>query len=154
MASVNGRLRPQASVSTFPRTATTGAIVSSLLRISGPPTSPAWRIRSEPRSARTASSRSSPCVSDINPRIFISLFKFFRGKQKRISSLPKLHFREIASPLPNTLTISSAFTRARSTCRPQCRCGPVTRPVAPTFPKTVPATTSSPTFASISEKWQ
>lgn len=152
MVSVKGNLRPHASVSTFPRTATTGAMSLRRVRISGPPTSPAWRIRSEPRNARTASSRSSPCVSDIKPRIFISLFKFFRGKQKRISSVLKLHFREIASPLPNTLTISSAFTRARSTCRPQCKCGPVTRPVAPTFPKTVPATTSSPTLASISEK--
>src|SRR5580692_238079 len=46
-------------------------------------------------------------------------------------------------------TISIALTRARSTSSPQCKWGPVTRPVAPTLPITSPTFTSSPTFASI-----
>ena len=33
----------------------------------GAPTSPAWIIRSAPSSARTASGRSKPCVSEIKP---------------------------------------------------------------------------------------
>lgn len=52
----------------------------------------------------------------------------------------------------NNLTRSSGFTRARSTVNPQCRCGPVTRPVAPTFPSTAPVSTLSPAFTSISER--
>src|SRR6267378_3701356 len=53
---------------------------------------------------------------------------------------------------PNNLTSCSGFTRALSTVSPQCRCGPVTRPVAPTFPSTAPASNSSPTFTSISDR--
>lgn len=37
--------------------------------------------------------------------------------------------------LPRILRSSKALTRARLTVSPQCRCGPVTRPVAPTFPR-------------------
>src|SRR2546430_12823437 len=52
----------------------------------------------------------------------------------------------------NSFTRSIGFTRARSTVSPQCKCGPVTRPVAPTFPTTVPASRTSPAFTSISER--
>ncbi len=53
---------------------------------------------------------------------------------------------------PTSLTICKGFTRALSTVRPQWRCGPVTRPVAPTFPSTSPASRISPTFALISDR--
>src|SRR2546425_5808162 len=53
---------------------------------------------------------------------------------------------------PNSFTSNSGFTRARSTVSPQCKCGPVTRPVAPTFPSTAPASRASPAFTSISER--
>jgi hypothetical protein len=175
MTSVKRRVCPHSPVSTFPLTATTGASVFKVSKIPGPPTSPAWRIRSEPRRARTASSRNNPCVSEINPTIFLSLGNFLhrerspkhlyltsRSNTARLVQLPQSrHVNQIchASPIVSrhfhsTFTISSAFTRACSTCKPQWRCGPVTRPVAPTLPRTVPASTSSPTFASISEKWQ
>ena len=36
----------------------------------------------------------------------------------------------------------------------QCRCGPVTRPVAPTAPMRAPASTVSPAFTAIEERWQ
>ena len=52
----------------------------------------------------------------------------------------------------SSLTICKGFTRALSTVRPQWRCGPVTRPVAPTFPSTSPASRISPTFALISDR--
>jgi len=51
-----------------------------------------------------------------------------------------------------SFTICSGFTRALSTVKPQCRCGPVTRPVAPTLPSTAPASKASPTFTPISER--
>jgi len=53
---------------------------------------------------------------------------------------------------PSSLTICRGFTRALSTVRAQWRCGPVTRPVAPTFPSTSPASRISPTFALISDR--
>jgi hypothetical protein len=54
--------------------------------------------------------------------------------------------------LPSNFTICRGFTLALSTVRPQCRCGPVTRPVAPTFPRTAPASKVSPTFTPISDR--
>src|SRR5439155_15463173 len=41
-------------------------------------------------------------------------------------------FFRVASSVafPNSFTMCSGFTRALSTVSPQCRCGPVTRPVA------------------------
>jgi hypothetical protein len=51
----------------IPRTATTGAISRSRSRISGRPTSPACTMASNPARARSAASRSSPCVSEIKP---------------------------------------------------------------------------------------
>src|SRR6267378_5719533 len=53
---------------------------------------------------------------------------------------------------PNNFTSCSGFTRALSTVSPQWRWGPVTRPVAPTFPSTSPVSKTSPTFTSISER--
>jgi len=53
---------------------------------------------------------------------------------------------------PNSFTICRGFTRALSTVRPQWRCGPVTRHVAPTFPNTSPASRISPTFGLISDR--
>ncbi len=61
-------------------------------------------------------------------------------------------FPRVRAQFSSSLTICSGFTRARSTVKPQCRCGPVTRPVAPTLPSTAPASKSSPTFTSISER--
>src|SRR5215470_10684283 len=43
-----------------------------------------------------------------------------------------------------SLKMPRGFTRAPSTSRLQCRCGPVARPVAPTTPRTAPTFTSSP----------
>ncbi len=57
-----------------------------------------------------------------------------------------------AHSFSSNFTMCSGFTRALSTVSPQCRCGPVTRPVAPTFPRAAPASKVSPTFASISER--
>ncbi len=57
-----------------------------------------------------------------------------------------------AHSFASNFTMCSGFTRALSTVSPQCRCGPVTRPVAPTFPRAAPASKVSPTFASISER--
>lgn len=45
-------------------------------------------------------------------------------------------------------------TRASFRLTFQCRCGPVARPVAPTFPTTPPRGTSSPTFTSMADMWQ
>ena len=36
----------------------------------------------------------------------------------------------------------------------QCRCGPVTRPVAPTAPTRTPASTVCPGFTSMRERWK
>ena len=57
-----------------------------------------------------------------------------------------------AHSFSSNFTMCNGFTRALSTVSPQCRCGPVTRPVAPTFPRAAPASKVSPTFASISER--
>ena len=57
-----------------------------------------------------------------------------------------------AHSFSSNFTMCSGFTRALSTVSPQCRCGPVTRPVAPTLPRAAPASKVSPTFASISER--
>src|SRR5882724_9818975 len=75
---------------------------------------------------------------------------------------PKVSFRFNAGDLgaapgalsqgPSSLTICKGFTRALSTVRTQWRCGPVTRPVAPTFPSTSPASRISPTLALISDR--
>src|SRR6185503_7556329 len=55
------------SPSTFPRTAVSGATARSASRIAASPTSPAWMICSQPRSASSASERRSPCVSEMTP---------------------------------------------------------------------------------------
>src|SRR5258708_7383600 len=57
-----------------------------------------------------------------------------------------------AHSIPGRFTICSGFTRALSTVSPQWRCGPVTRPVAPTFPRSADGPTSSPAFTEISER--
>ena len=57
---VTGSTFAHGSASTLPHTATTGAIFFNASKISGLPTSPAWRISSDPRRASTASSRSKP----------------------------------------------------------------------------------------------
>src|ERR1700730_11727243 len=44
------------------------------------------------------------------------------------------------------------LTRALFTVTPQCKCGPVTRPVAPTIPITAPAFTVSPVATSVADK--
>src|ERR1700693_2028500 len=44
------------------------------------------------------------------------------------------------------------LTLALFTVTPQCKCGPVTRPVAPTFPIIAPAVTLSPTATSVTDK--
>jgi hypothetical protein len=62
-------------LSLFPLTASTGAIARSFSRISGPPMSPAWMMCWTPESARTASGRSSPCVSEMRPIVFSGLFE-------------------------------------------------------------------------------
>src|SRR6266404_9484734 len=67
--SVVGRESAQVPVSTLPRIAVTRAISASASRISGAPTSPAWRMRSDPRKASTAWRRRRPWVSEITPRV-------------------------------------------------------------------------------------
>jgi hypothetical protein len=64
---VIGRRAAQLAVSTLPRTAKVGATPRSVSITSGAPTSPAWMIRSQPRSASTACGRSSPWVSEMTP---------------------------------------------------------------------------------------
>ncbi len=93
MTSVKGRVCPQAPVSTFPRTATTGARALNVSKISDEPTSPACRITSEPRSACTAAFLSSPCVSEINPTIFLSLGNFLHCEalSRQVYSTSKLN---------------------------------------------------------------
>ena len=44
-------------------------------------------------------------------------------------------------------------TRASCTRAPQCRCGPVTRPVAPASPTNWSRSTIAPFFTSICDKW-
>src|SRR5262245_7557240 len=51
----------------LPRTVDVGAIALSSSIIPGTPTSPAWMMRLDPRSAATASGRISPWVSEITP---------------------------------------------------------------------------------------
>ena len=46
----------------------------------------------------------------------------------------------------------STKTRLRAT--PKCRCGPVTRPVAPTVPMSCPVCTDSPGCTAMADKWQ
>ena len=65
--SVAGSFSAHACVSTLPRTANVGARMRSASSTSGRPTSPAWMMRSEPRSAAIASGRSRPCVSEMTP---------------------------------------------------------------------------------------
>jgi len=67
----------------------------------------------------------------------------FRSTSARLLTLPHG---------PRSLTICNGFTRAFPTVNPQWRCGPVTRPVAPTFPRTAPASRTSSTFTPISER--
>ena len=49
---------------------------------------------------------------------------------------------------------SSGSTQARLRFRPQCRWGPVARPVMPTAPMRVPAATRCPGSTSMALKWQ
>src|ERR1700737_1000539 len=49
-------------------------------------------------------------------------------------------------------TSLGGLTLALFTVTPQCKCGPVTRPVAPTFPITAPAFTASPSATSVTDK--
>src|ERR1700741_1179845 len=74
----------------------------------------------------------------------------------RLVPTPGHYFRTFQEGLQSwgNVTICKAFTRDRSTDKPQCKCGPVTRPVAPTLPRTAPTAILSPTFASISDRWQ
>src|SRR5436190_23049856 len=68
------RQRP-APLSILPRTATTGASFRSSSRIPGSPTSPAWMISAEPSSARSASGRSRPWVSEIRPMVASAMYR-------------------------------------------------------------------------------
>src|SRR5439155_954761 len=54
MRSVRGRVAAHVPLSLLPRTAVTGAICDSPSRMAGSPMSPAWMMRSLPRSAATA----------------------------------------------------------------------------------------------------
>ena len=50
---------------------------------------------------------------------------------------------------------NAGSTKARLSATPKCRCGPVTRPVAPTAPMTLAARCSaSPGFTSMRDRWQ
>src|SRR5271157_4581501 len=80
---VAGSSAAQASVSTFPRTANTGAIAFNCVSTAGFPTSPACMIRSTPLNARAASGRSSPCVSEMIPNLI------------RVSALSSIFLRHI-----------------------------------------------------------
>src|SRR5277367_4345950 len=87
--------------------------------------------------------------------LFVQLFFLAKGNRILVCHrvcVSKRYWRSF--PIPRSFTTSSALTRVCCTSNPQCRCGPVTRPVAPTLPKTVPGPTVSPTWASIPEKWQ
>ena len=46
------------------------------------------------------------------------------------------------------------FTHSRSMWAPKCRCGPVTRPVFPTRPRSWPRFTSSPCFTRNFDRWK
>src|SRR5216684_1003772 len=88
--SVSARARAHEAVSTLPRTAVTGAIFASASRILGAPTSPAWRMRSDPRRASTASARSRPCVSEITPRVIrFSAIRFSIAKLMGAAGRPR-----------------------------------------------------------------
>src|SRR5581483_4869986 len=76
---VPGTFRAQAARSTLPRTAVTGAISANLPIISGLPMSPAWTMYFEPLRARTASGRSTPCVSEITPITMAPLLRRHDG---------------------------------------------------------------------------
>jgi len=56
------------------------------------------------------------------------------------------------SGAPSNASSESGSMRASFARTAQCRCGPVTRPVAPTWPTTVPAETTSPSRASMTER--
>ena len=49
---------------------------------------------------------------------------------------------------------NAGSTKARLSATPKCRCGPVTRPVAPTLPMTAPRATAGPTCTPIADRWQ
>ena len=49
---------------------------------------------------------------------------------------------------------NAGSTKTRLSATPKCRCGPVTRPVAPTLPMTPPACTGSPACTPIADRWQ
>src|SRR5690606_12134992 len=49
---------------------------------------------------------------------------------------------------------SAGSTMVRLSITDQCRCGPVTRPVAPTAPIRAPVATTSPAFTSMRLRWQ
>src|SRR5215813_10643034 len=61
--SVSGKSSAHGPRSLFPRTAFTGAMVPRRASTSAEPMSPAWTIRSTPRSAASASGRTRPSVS-------------------------------------------------------------------------------------------
>ena len=49
---------------------------------------------------------------------------------------------------------SAGSTMLRLSITPQCRCGPVTRPVAPTAPRRSPGCSRAPTLASMALRCQ
>src|SRR5690348_5055033 len=63
-----GRRARSSGPSALPYTAVSGASASSSIRISGLPTSPAWRMQSTSLNTSTTSGRSKPWVSDRMPR--------------------------------------------------------------------------------------
>src|SRR5208337_770173 len=91
---VAGSSAAQASVSTFPRTANTGAIVFNCFSTSGFPTSPACTIRSTPLIARAASGRSNPWVSEIIPSLIqASILPSILLRHIIYRHFPRLHLR-------------------------------------------------------------
>src|SRR5436853_312379 len=89
-----GRLVAQAPLSTFPRTAITGAIRRNSSRISGRPTSPAWMISAEPCNAAAACGRSSPWVSEMMPMFPMT------GERPRASKATIADRISISNPRP------------------------------------------------------
>ena len=81
---------PFSSKSLLPRTAVTGASVSSSRRMAGLPISPAWMIWSLSASAANAASDSCPCVSEMIPMTVIS--------HSFLTRLTRTRFRR--APLP------------------------------------------------------
>ena len=91
------------------------------------------------------------------PYFLTSLLHYFRASRLRnlsffLSLAPSE--RETARSHGSRATICIPFTRAFRIVSPQCKCGPVTRPVAPTLPISCPASAFSPGVTPISDRWQ